>query len=830
MKELAKAIDGNTSKVGDVAVRLSNELVHLLSDQLYQSPSKAIEELVVNSYDASATICRVFAPTPSSQDSQFIAVYDDGDGMDLQGLVNLWTVGVSNKKSRVGKNDRKQIGKFGIGKLSTYTLANRVSYVTAFGGKVLSVTVDYHDFATGAHGSTTPVILEVKEIYDLVALADESTLGEALSRLALDPATLASQSGEGWTLVVLEELKEKTKSLKTGHLRRVLSTAMPLEQSFRLYLNGTEIESSKLSNEVVVSFEIHEIPQHRLDSIKTATGQDFKRQGNRLVSQMFKEGVSGKAIVTLETLVGKSDDLMRSNGFFVRVRNRLINEVDALFGIHIPSFQTFNRFRADVNADDLDEAITASREGIEDGDLKRTFQQLLVESYLEARVRYDKAKDELAKKNTHKPESERNFVNPRLVEQPVADVLATGGANGGVEPDGSWFYTKVSDSTHLSDVIKNLYLAESGGRKRYSYAYTDTGSAARMVTFDPATSSFVLNISHAFVRAHFDDGRSKALLEDVATAEALLEIYLRESGVAPRTIGEVLERRDALLRSLADDHPYSLQLVSQALRDSAGNERDLEINFVSAARALGFNAVQVSNGDNPDGIARLSGFPNAESVITLEAKSSKDVPSLGAIDFAGLRQHVVDSAAHGCWLVAPGYPGSTKDDDAAAAKRAADLKISCWTVDQVARVVGDAETRHVNAKDVLQIVLTRFTPSDVTKAVNDLLSTPDWLRRDLYIEVLNALRSLEGRLLDRPRTIDLVAAEISRKAEFANITAEDVEMAVRDIAGTSQKGLVLSDGKLNLTVSIDELQRRTRGLTGNSGKSLVEGSFRQSNN
>ena len=35
-------------KQSEVRVRLSNELVQLLSDQLYQSPLKAIEELVVN--------------------------------------------------------------------------------------------------------------------------------------------------------------------------------------------------------------------------------------------------------------------------------------------------------------------------------------------------------------------------------------------------------------------------------------------------------------------------------------------------------------------------------------------------------------------------------------------------------------------------------------------------------------------------------------------------------------------------------------------------------------------------------------------------------------
>jgi hypothetical protein len=38
----------------DVRVRISNELVQLLSDQLYQSPLKAIEELVVNAYGTGA--------------------------------------------------------------------------------------------------------------------------------------------------------------------------------------------------------------------------------------------------------------------------------------------------------------------------------------------------------------------------------------------------------------------------------------------------------------------------------------------------------------------------------------------------------------------------------------------------------------------------------------------------------------------------------------------------------------------------------------------------------------------------------------------------------
>ena len=50
----------NADQTKEVTVKLSNELVRLLSDQLYQSPLKAIEELVVNSYDAGAAVCRLF--------------------------------------------------------------------------------------------------------------------------------------------------------------------------------------------------------------------------------------------------------------------------------------------------------------------------------------------------------------------------------------------------------------------------------------------------------------------------------------------------------------------------------------------------------------------------------------------------------------------------------------------------------------------------------------------------------------------------------------------------------------------------------------------------
>ena len=116
-----------------ITVKLSYSLVRLLSEQLYQSPLKAIEELVVNAYDANAKECRISVPTQTQ--TNFVAVYDDGDGMDYQGLVDLWQIGHSNKRDKETeieqRSQRKQIGKFGIGKLASYTIANQLTYITS---------------------------------------------------------------------------------------------------------------------------------------------------------------------------------------------------------------------------------------------------------------------------------------------------------------------------------------------------------------------------------------------------------------------------------------------------------------------------------------------------------------------------------------------------------------------------------------------------------------------------------------------------------------------------------------------------------------------------
>ncbi len=53
------------------------------------------------------------------------------------------------------------------------------------------------------------------------------------------------------------------------------------------------------------------------------------------------------------------------------------------------------------------------------------------------------------------------------------------------------------------------------------------------------------------------DSKYKELIDIIATAEVMLEVYLAETGVPPHAIGDILQRRDKLLRGMASERIFS---------------------------------------------------------------------------------------------------------------------------------------------------------------------------------------------------------------------------------------------------------------------------------
>ncbi len=776
--------------VTDFDVTLSNEIVHLLSEQLYSSPLKAIEEIVVNAYDADAGSCRIalllgdsgpVAPVPVTKVQKpatasparnrnaptgIIAIYDDGEGMNLEGLRDLWRVGASPKSGLEALTDRHQrkiIGKFGIGKLATYAVANRIMYVTRRDGVVHHVTCDFTDFAPEKDG-TKPVRLQVRVVDDLLTLIARPDMMAVLKRLALKGQTLLDTAVPSWTICILDELKPKARELQIGRLGWVLRTAMPLRSNFSVFLNGAEVVSSKEDLVRVVGFDTGQLAAERIAAVNAKFHVTLTRSGNDLVEpSLFPSGIKGTAIVTSGTLVGKSTDLMeRSHGFFVRVRGRVINLDDELFHNEPVSFGTFNRFRADLEIDDLHEDVTAPREGVGLGRRRDVAVGVAREIALQARAAYEEA---LRTKADQKltPEATRVYVAEDLVERPVADTLAMYGTRGtGADVDKNWLYMEDVDPSSLNQVIEQLYEK----RTRYKYQSVNLGREARLARFDPSKALFTINNEHQLIQAFQGDPASKELLDLVATAEVMLEVYMVESGVDRFVIGEVLNRRDALLRSLAEDRVYSRATIADMLRRGFDSDINLELACIGAGRSLGFQVKHIGGAGQPDGIASYMDTTMQETLITIESKASQGVPSLGNLDFAGLEEHKIKSGATGCLLVAPSYPGNA-NPISASANRGKNGGISCWTIEQLALVVEAAERLEITTRQVADIVMGKFAPQDVTRAVDELLGNEADMSA-LYRGCMEVLqRMFEQKLTPGDsRKVAGIAAVLSMQAGF----------------------------------------------------------------
>ncbi|MHB8959046.1 MAG: ATP-binding protein [Candidatus Limnocylindrales bacterium] len=786
-------------------VRVSLEVVRLLSMQLYSSPLKAIEELVVNAWDADASRCWVRV-SESDADAP-VVVLDDGEGMDATALADLWHVGHSLKRDDdwVRRHRRRQIGKFGIGKLATYALGRQVTYASRHGGEVRSVSLDFDRLLSSSTGNGTsePIDLDVLRT-DPTRLADDGPFGAAVHALGLEPSQLLDGTIQTWTLVIIERLRDERPPIKHGRLRWVLETAMPLAPDFELALNGSRVESAKdLDADWVVDFTVAQLDAERVKELASTTGIEWEVRGESLVNARHPDGIRGRVRVAAQSLYyGKSIDLGRSHGIFVRVRNRLINEDDPLFGATPLSFTTFYNLHAVIEADDLDENLKAPRDDVEQGLARSDISALLRQLFNQARDRYERVLAEREEQEKRKREGVREYVAPRLLERPLADALLM---RPSTERGSAWLHVDPGAPGVADQLVEDLY-ADPPKARPYSYRTSTLGPNNPFVRFLPESSEFILNEDHPLVLEFWENPSSRRLLRVVATAEALLEVYLRDSGLRPEETQLLLGRRDELLRSLASAHQYSLRSLAKALRDARNDERDLEVAVVAALRALGFVTQQVSGSGEPDGTAHYTAH-DAGPAFTLEAKSSASVPSLGAIDFAGLRSHADAHKADGCLLVAPAYPGLF-GELTQSSRRARQERVSCWTIEDLASVVENAEARHVNADRIREIVLGAFSPGDVRRRVKKLLGTPAWTQRELARAVLSALAGLEGKMSGSPRDISMIATAISL-GTLESVEVDDVRAVVLELAHASRGMLYLADdGKVFVRGSLEELRRR----------------------
>ena len=681
----------------DIDVRLSYRIVELFSEGLYTSSSKAVEELVANSFDAGALQVHVLL-SPNLQDqAATIVVIDDGEGMDAAGLEQHWLIGTSNKRTlATPPKDRKQIGKFGIGKLATYVLASRLSHVSKVDGEYFAASMDYEAIDTRAGREVeprTPIKIGVRKLTERQAKAAVRQWTESSAFLESRAALFGEGSSDSWTVSIMSSLKPKVGDLKPGRLRWILRTALPLRPDFGIWLNGEKLEPSKkgkgLIRNWVLGRDLKELPKPSPEGIEVLEDMNVPVSSDHrfglLVPGLGR--ITGYAEAYRDLLKGKSDDIGRSHGFFVYAYGRLLNVTDGHFGISANKLRhgTFGRFRLVIHMDGLDSALRSSRESVGEGPMLETARDVLtaifnvVRSELERHDHEEVPGAKLARRVAASPAS--------LSRRPIVDLARA-------VADGTRQARHLSVPSHDSTAAREDFLRELEERAQQTEAFLtgaaidfDGSSRESAFVFDTDSGVLRLNGWHPFVATFHDEFSRKDSgppLEAFAMAEVLGEALLHSIGVGVEAIGEFLVARDELFRQLANESGRKSALsVAQGLLDNVTNPRKFEDSVCDAFDSLGFDVTPFGKRAQPDGVASaylsadLEGRPRHYKV-SLEAKSKKETGAkvrAKDVDLAAVIRHRDRFECDHAVVVGPAFPTGAGDESALGDSIAANRKV-----------------------------------------------------------------------------------------------------------------------------------------------------------
>lgn len=126
-----------SSKTGRFTFKPRARLLELLGEQLIRDPNIALFELVKNSYDADASMAEVQLCNASDKDIGTIAVLDDGSGMKIETVVDVWLQPGTDYRQlqrdnheRTPRFRRLPLGEKGIGRFAVHKLGRVVDLVT----------------------------------------------------------------------------------------------------------------------------------------------------------------------------------------------------------------------------------------------------------------------------------------------------------------------------------------------------------------------------------------------------------------------------------------------------------------------------------------------------------------------------------------------------------------------------------------------------------------------------------------------------------------------------------------------------------------------------
>lgn len=809
-----------------ISVEISTRFLEHFSEQLYSSPQKAFEELISNGWDAGADFVDIQVAPNLSEPGATMAVLDNGVSMDEQGLQDLWHIAFSPKSGLQQQYGRQIVGKFGIGKLATYVLASRLTYICkAADGIIRRVTMDYGEIDRTAADDKLISDLEL-QLYEVDDVDLEKALrsvvaGDELLKAIRDgvqvnadaqniddefgapAAVLQRQTTGTWTLVILSDLKPTGRELKVGVLRRMLEAALPMSSEMIIRINGEQLTSTKMAAEVAKKWTIGpdlgvgEINLDESESDDQPTNGDADAShdtkikvtsGSTPLPYIDIPGigrVTGQVTLYEERISGgKSEERGASNGFFVNVLGRVVNQTDPSFGAENLSHAAWARFRMTVRADGLNVYLNTNREQFREQRPLRIFRAFLRKAFNVARAAYD------SDSNAEMPDGgdvlvkSLGVVSLAPLRSAVSEALRT-------QPPipGLFDETGISDREQKwEDWRKNTADHIQNALGKVKYEKTDDDS---FVKFRINDSTIVVNRDHPFVAEHTRTKAEKELVRTIAMVNLLTDVYALESDIDPAKVENVRVYRDQLMRFRAlqrrksGSHIAKLLLTTQHNSDSS---KELEAVVADALRYLGFVVKELAKPGEPEGIASAYAFSAPQQPapteqdpepplykFTYDAKSSKHTAAkTGNISLDGVQEHRERYGAQYALVVAPGFEAG------ALATRCEQVGVTPMRAADLGKLLEYTVTYGAIPLDSLEEVFKLHDPTDVTGWVDGLeagLKAKRKLTIDVFLKALNVLR---GKVPDALQA-SLISYTCRTELGVPTVIDEDVIRLVRGL-------------------------------------------------
>ena len=849
-------------KSGEIQVELSTRFLEHFSEQLYSSPQKAFEELISNGWDAGADYVDVRISPDLDSPNASMCVLDNGMSMDVEGLRQLWHIAASPKKDTPVSYGRPVIGKFGIGKLATYVLTNKLTYICrASDGIIRRVTMDYgnidHQKGEDRDHLIRDLSLDLYEVDEkdvegaLRNIHDGAEILEIIRQGVAHPDRSSEEDEFGaektelkrpdlgtWTLVLLSDLKPAGRRLKIGILQRMLEAALPFGSEMVIRLNGEVLSSSKIDLPVVAEWVVG--PDLEIDSIdldgevpvsKSTVGPDGPPHGSASLTakqtrlplttnkkpiphvelpgigrvtgrvRLFRDRISG----------GKSDERGPSNGFHINVLGRIVNQNDLSFGEENLSHAAWARFRMTVRADGLNHFITINREQFNEQEELKVFRAFLRKAFNKARNHYDSDQqaelqdggDVLVRSlGVLSLSPLRNVVSETLrTKSPLPDLFDETGIGDRQEKLRSWH-------EDTADHIKNAL-----GQVKYERIEDDS-----FVKFRIADNTVVVNKEHPFVVEHNRTKAEKELLRTIAMVNLLSDVYALDVGVQPATLESIRKYRDRLMRFRAlqsrQSGAHIAKLLLQTQHDSV-NSRLFEKVLSDALRYLGFHVRDLAKSGQPEGIASAFPIPTFGQptrddpypplyCFSFDAKSSKhDAAKTGNIGLDGVVEHRNRYKAHYALVVAPGFTGD------AIATRCAEQKVTPMTGRDLGKLLEYTVEYGAIPLTKIREVFHLYSPDEVAKWVEELKT---WLtqQRVLTIDIfLKALENLRGKVPD-VLAASMIALECRERLNAPSVMEKDVVSVAQGLSILVPDLVGIDGDRVVVNASVDRVAEAVR--------------------